>query len=385
MVINQYSIFDNMIEGVQIVDHAFRYLYVNNTVVKHGKSSRESLLGNTMMEQYPGIEQTEMFQLLTKCLQAAEPQQMINKFDFPDGSVGYFELRIQPLEEGALIMSFDITDQKKAEQLIQSYNVELEKEVGQRTEELKLQQKVIQQQLLSLEELNATKNKFFSIVAHDLRSPLSSLKSFSTVLIECIDELSKQEIVMMGEQLQQSVDNTIKMADNLITWARIQMNEYESVVENCRVRTIVDNIEAVYSPLVEKKEINYSCELDDDLMVRGDSNQIEFIMRNLVSNAIKFTHPQGSIRLKGAVQNDEMVKLSVTDTGVGVTNALKEQLFSFRMSSSTLGTSGEKGTGLGLMLSQEFARLNGGHIAIDSKEGEGSSFQLYLKNGALAS
>lgn len=107
-----YQVFDNMIEGVQVIDRNWQYVYVNNAVAEHGKTTREKLLGQSMIAMYPGIEKTEMFRLLQRCMQEREGHKIINKFDFPDGSCGYFELRIQPVPEGVLVLSVDITEQK---------------------------------------------------------------------------------------------------------------------------------------------------------------------------------------------------------------------------------------------------------------------------------
>ena len=112
---SNYFIFDDMLEGVQVIDFEFRYVYVNNTVADHGRVKRKELLGKTMMEKYPGIEKTEMFQFLSKCLKEKKSQRLLNKFEFPDGQFGYFELRMQPVPEGVLILSMDVSNEKKLE------------------------------------------------------------------------------------------------------------------------------------------------------------------------------------------------------------------------------------------------------------------------------
>lgn len=134
---NKYAIFNKMIEGVQVIAPDYTYLYVNETVTKHGKYSKEDLLGYTMMEKYPGIETTGMFEYLQRCMEDHQAHQMVNEFDFPDGSKGYFELRMQRVDDGVLIFSYDITKVKRAEQLIKDTNKELEQRVEERTNELK--------------------------------------------------------------------------------------------------------------------------------------------------------------------------------------------------------------------------------------------------------
>lgn len=246
---------------------------------------------------------------------------------------------------------------------------------------LRNQNVIIENQRKDLEILNNTKDKFFNIVAHDLKSPLNSLKSFSSLLIDHFDILSKDEILTMSKQLRESVDNTIKMADNLITWARIQMNDYQYNPETIKVKDIASNICDVYKVIALKKGINVNYSVEDSLTIIGDKNQIEFVIRNLVNNAIKFTDKDGFVSLTAKSLPGGQVQISVTDNGVGISDEFKKQLFSIGKKQSTNGTAGEKGTGLGLMLSYEFVKLNGGQIDIESVLGKGTTFHTKFKSG----
>ncbi|GCC53169.1 hypothetical protein SanaruYs_34120 [Chryseotalea sanaruensis] len=246
---------------------------------------------------------------------------------------------------------------------------------------LKIQNSIIENQRNDLEVLNNTKDKFFTIVAHDLKSPLNSLKSFSSLLIDHFDDLSKDEILTMSKQLRNSIDNTVKMADNLITWAQIQMQDYQFHEETIKVKDIVSNICGVYQEVALKKGINISYSVEDSLTINGDKNQIEFIIRNLVNNAIKFTHKDGLVSLTAKTLPEGQVQISVSDNGVGISDEFKRKLFSIGKKQSTNGTAGEKGTGLGLMLSYEFAKLNGGQIDIESNLGKGTTFHTTFKSG----
>lgn len=239
---------------------------------------------------------------------------------------------------------------------------------------------VIVEQSHQLEKLNATKDKFFSVVAHDLKSPLISLKSFSRLLIDHFDKLNRDEILTMSKKLCDSVDSTIKMADNLITWAVLQMKEVQSNEETIKVKDIVTNIFDIYQNVASEKGINIGFSVDDSLTIIGDKNQIEFIIRNLVNNAIKFTHKNGFVCLTAKSLPDGLVEISVSDSGVGISDEMKSKLF-FISKISTNGTDGEEGTGLGLMLSYEFMKLNGGQIDIESSLGKGSIFRAKFKSG----
>ena len=246
---------------------------------------------------------------------------------------------------------------------------------------LKNQNAIIETQKKDLEVLNNTKDKFFGIVAHDLKSPLNSLKSFSSLLIEHFDNLSKEEILTLSKQLRESVDNTIKMADNLITWARIQMNDYQYNMETIKVKDIASSVCDVYKDVASKKGIKVSCSVEDSLTVTGDKNQIEFVIRNLVNNAIKFTDKDGFVSLTAKALPGRQVQISVKDSGVGISDESKKKLFSIGHKQSTDGTAGEKGTGLGLMLSFEFVKLNGGQIDIESILGKGTTFYAQFESG----
>jgi signal transduction histidine kinase len=245
---------------------------------------------------------------------------------------------------------------------------------------LSSQREIIENQRQHLEELNNTKDKFFSIVAHDLRSPLASLKSFSDLLIDQVDSLTIEEIKVMGNQLQIDVDNTIKMTDTLLTWARIQMKDYEILTEKFFLSELVSDISDFYKEVAEKKGIKFSYNVDNNLTVFADKNQIAFILRNLVNNAIKFTNKDGFVKLRADPLPGGEVQISVTDNGTGISDDLKKNIFFIGKKQSASGTAGEKGTGLGLILSYEFIKLNNGSIEIDSQEGYGTTFKIRLKS-----
>jgi signal transduction histidine kinase len=240
---------------------------------------------------------------------------------------------------------------------------------------------VIAEQSRQLEKLNATKDKFFSIVAHDLKSPLNSLKMFSSVLIDDFDDLSKDEILTMSKHLRDSVDNTIKMADHLIIWAMVQMGGYQFNEESIKVKEIVSNIFNLYQEVALKKEIHLNYAIEEGLTIIGDKNQIEFIIRNLVNNAIKFTHKNGFVNITAQSLANGQVQISVSDSGIGISDEFKKELFLLGNKQSTSGTDGEKGTGLGLMLSYEFIKLNGAQIDVESNLGKGTTFHTKFKAG----
>lgn len=242
-------------------------------------------------------------------------------------------------------------------------------------EELSKQNDLIMRQKSELQELNATKNKFFSIVAHDLRSPLTSLKSFGTVLTEHLDHFSKEEIMNMGEQLDATLDNTLKMTDNLILWAKCQMNMLKDQQELVNIKEVVNNVTDIFKGIADDKGISLSSSVEGEPSFMGDKNQIAFVIRNLVNNAIKFTPRNGAVNIN-VNQIGDLIKIVVSDTGIGMPLNLSEQLFSIQKPHGSLGTEGEKGSGLGLVLSSEFIKRNQGEISVDSAEEKGTSITV---------
>ena len=243
--------------------------------------------------------------------------------------------------------------------------------------ELSVQNETINKQKSELQELNATKNKFFSIVAHDLRSPLASLKSFSSILVEYIDELSKEQILDMGEKLSASVDNTVKMADNLIVWAKSQMNVIEDKKELIDLKQVVNDIVLVFQEIANSKEIKLITSIMGAPYFMGDKDQVEFVIRNLINNAIKFTPRKGIVSVS-ITQTTEHIKIVVSDTGVGMTPEFRDNLFSSQKPKGIPGTEGEKGSGLGLVLSSEFVKRNDGQIQVESLEEKGTTITVTL-------
>jgi PAS domain S-box-containing protein len=362
---------------------------VNDTFLAFTGYSREEIIENKRFEDFLSIggkiyHETHFAPLLH--MQGEVSQ--IN-FDFIRKDETRFPVLINAIKQSIhenqhnyiQFIVVDITQRKQYEMELMNAkrkSEELLTQLSKVNKELTNNIQVIAEQSQQLEKLNATKDKFFGIVAHDLRSPLSSLKMFLSLLV---DSLNKEDILTISRQLSDSVDSTIKMADNLITWASIQMGDSQFNEETIKVKDITSNIFDVYQNVALEKGINISFSVDDSLTIIGDKNQIEFVIRNLVNNAIKFTHKNGFVSLTAKSLPDRLVEISVSDSGVGISDEYKRELFSISKKQSTDGTAGEKGTGLGLMLSYEFMKLNGGQIEIESSLGKGTTFHTKFKCG----
>lgn len=237
--------------------------------------------------------------------------------------------------------------------------------------------KIIKQQNKKLLELNATKDKFFSIVAHDLKNPFNALLGFSDILINDYDELSEDEkrdfISEMGKVSQFSYN----LLENLLEWSRSQTGSLEFHPTQVDLFELVEEEKMLLGAGAKKKKITIVSEMSDGDYVFADRNMVKTILRNLISNAIKFTDKDGTIRVFRESDNEHMT-IGVQDTGVGMDEVTQNKIFKIGESHSTIGTQEERGTGLGLILCREFVEKHDGKIWVESELQKGSVFYFTL-------
>ncbi len=234
----------------------------------------------------------------------------------------------------------------------------------------------IRRQQKQLQELNASKDKFFSIIAHDLKNPLISFLAFANVLEE-IEFLDPEQFKQFAEQFKASAENLFALLENLLTWSRVQRGMIECQPQYISITNVVVGNVRLLTPNVEKKQITLRHVVEEDFLVYADVNMLDTVIRNLITNAIKFTPPGGTIEVVAKGEED-MVTVSVSDTGIGIPEDKLAGLFEIGVQAQRAGTEGEKGTGLGLILCAEFINKNGGEIWVESQIGEGSTFSFQL-------
>lgn len=232
-------------------------------------------------------------------------------------------------------------------------------------------------QQTELQELNATKDKFFSIISHDLKGPLNSLSSFSNLLINYTDSLSKEEIQTFAKDFDKSLKNLFALLENLLEWSRSQTGNIDFTPDRFEICAILESNKDLLESQAKIKSIWIQSVARSELYIDAHKNSINTVVRNLISNAIKFTQEGGRIELDARKKGNEVI-ISVADTGVGMSEAVINRLFRIDAKHSTKGTANEKGTGLGLILCKEFIEKNGGRIWVESKEGEGTIFFFAL-------
>jgi signal transduction histidine kinase/HAMP domain-containing protein len=231
----------------------------------------------------------------------------------------------------------------------------------------------------SWREINSGKDRLFSIIAHDLHNPFEGILSSTELLTTNIDNFSKEEVLSYLNTLNDSAEGAFKLLQQLLTWARCQMGHLHYRPEIVELWTEAETNLQLLRPLAESKKIELSNRVDHQAIAFGDPNMINTIIRNLLSNAVKFTQAGGRITLSTQTGAD-WVSFQVEDNGVGISAAAQEKLFKLSTNHTTLGTSNEKGTGLGLILVKELVECHGGRLTVTSAEGRGTTFRFSLPN-----
>jgi signal transduction histidine kinase len=230
-----------------------------------------------------------------------------------------------------------------------------------------------------LKETNKQKDKFFAIIAHDLRSPFQGFLSITKTMAEEAENYSAQEFAELGVHMHQTAVNLFNLLKNLLDWAQMQKGSMSFQPNEFLLSDLIaENIEAL-KKTSDQKRITIINTVSDPVRAYGDEKMINSVLLNLISNAVKFTHRDGKVIISAKNIGDQMIKVSVSDTGIGMGKSLVEKLFKVGGKIRSLGTEGELSTGLGLLLCKEFVEKNGGKISIESQEGKGSTLNFTLQ------
>ncbi len=228
-----------------------------------------------------------------------------------------------------------------------------------------------------LEDLNATKDKFFSIISHDLKGPLNSLTSFSGLLMNHTSSLSTEEIQMLAKDLDKSIKNLFTLLENLLQWSRSQTGNIEFTAEEFDLTEMLNENKKLLANQAENKNISIEVKNTKSINAKAHPNSITTVVRNLLSNSIKFTEENGQIKM-GVIEENHRYVVKIADNGVGMPKEVANKIFRIDTKHSTQGTAKEKGTGLGLILCKEFVEKNGGEIWVKSEEGKGTIFSFSI-------
>jgi PAS domain S-box-containing protein len=339
-------------------DKNHRYLIVNQKFCNAMGYTKEEIIGKTDFDILPHhiaikyIDEDIEVLKSGKVIYTREEQTLV------DGKLLTIGTRKVPVKDytgdviGLIGLGVDITERQEAEEAIRKYTTELE-------------------------ELNAEKDKFFSIISHDLRSPFQGLLGLTNVIVEEYENLSVEELKIFINNIYNSSKNLFNLIENLLQWSRIQRGKLEINLTKIELYEAILYVLNLLSRNAANKDIRITNETIPNVFVYSDVNILHSTLQNLISNSIKFTDYGGEIKISSK-KEDKFIAVTVCDNGIGIQQDDLTKLFRIDTQHSTIGTAKESGTGLGLIICKELIEKQGGTIKVESKLGEGSSFTFTL-------
>jgi signal transduction histidine kinase len=288
--------------------------------------------------------------------------------------------RTAQLQDAMEELKYENEERRRVQEELKDSNDELQKlnaQIANESAKLQSLNELLLESEYKLKEANAAKDKFFNIIAHDLKNPLQLLLFSSDLLSLYMKRDDKEKMEKYLVSLNQTIVSLRDLLDNLLTWARTQSGGIEFRPESINIYEIFAEIEDLCEVSAAKKAITLKNKINPDIFLRVDRNMISTIVRNLAFNALKFTDSGGSVSFTCKEEHDQYV-FAISDTGVGIREEDLEKLFRIDVHHTTIGTSKEKGTGLGLIICKEFVEKHGGRIWVESDYGKGSDFKFSI-------
>lgn len=333
--------------------------YINQSFERLFGYARDEIIGKSY-KHFMHPDEQDLSDVIEDALRRKEAPSLVeHRFVTKDGNTIFLEFQITPLYNqrelsGVLGIGRDITHRKKEE----------------------IKQKAIKKQL---EDLVQTQDRLFSIIAHDLKNPFNSLMGFSDLIINNFEALSQEDIKEIAREINYSAQVGFSLLQNLLEWSRTQSGELRNNPIKVHLQTAVQDILLIHKNSAEEKQIKFNLSIPEDLHAYVDEHMLQTVLRNLLSNAIKFSFTGGTVRILAEKYKDK-INLKIIDSGIGIAKDVQQKLFNPAHHFTTRGTSDEKGTGLGLLISKELIGKWKGILKMESEPGKGTSITITLPN-----
>ncbi len=355
--------------GHVVANQNLEIVNINDAVYYWTDDTSTTLVGQPLVDLLP--ELCGMEAVLAEVLLDRQEPLVIDKIyrETSDNKEGYFNLYIErlPMSEDYLFVQIvDVSEHARMQQVLTQERNELRLNIVERkrTEE-------------ALRAANASKDKFFSIVSHDLRSPLHGLMGYLDMLVDTPEYFTPEYTQQILTDLRGSSHNLYKLLENLLTWSRMQTGALKATPLPIDLCTLTEETIYLLHSQADQKQITLGHDIPRNTYIYADHDMIRTVLRNLVSNALKFTSARDTVSISCTCR-DEIAEVAVSDTGLGMTPEVISKLFRIDEKHATPGTAGEKGTGLGLLLCHELVTKNGGKIWVESEVGKGTTFRFSL-------
>lgn len=323
--------------------------YWNHRCEEVTRYTAEQSLGKYFFDIFPTLANSDYSNKLLFALNNQLPSSFLYEFTDSNGTT-FWEITCYPTGSGLAVIAKDVSEQRRLLKTLEEKNSELKALVDMR-------------------------DKFFSIIAHDLRSPFQSLHGLSSLLTEELAAGGDPDSIILANKLHNTIRATFNLLQNLLEWAQHELGRVPMVLTGINVWEMVTQSITTLSAAAQQKDIHISNTIDPEISVFADRYMSNSVVNNILSNAVKFSLPGGAIRCF-ATEGDTTVTIGITDSGVGMNQEKLTQLFTMHAQVSTHGTAGEKGTGLGLLLCKEIMQKLQGAISVESEEGKGTTFFL---------
>lgn len=349
---------DSTADNIFLLDyHSTRFIDVNESSSRNLGYSRKEFLDMKPGDINPQFSEAYIAQLRKTHLYEMDKSVTLEMDYFrKDGTLINVEVYLKAtlIEDEKIIVAVarDISERKKNQDKLAQYAKELE-------------------------DLNTGKDKFLSIISHDLRGPFLGLKGYTQMLIEEYDLLEKEEILDYLGKVHESSKDLYTLVDNLLKWSRLELGKIPFEPMAFNLHDELESVMKLLSGIAAKKEITLHNQIQKDLYPFADRLMLISIIQNLVGNAIKFTKKNGWVKVHSSL-NGEVITLYVEDNGVGMSEEVKEKLFTLDKGHTSRGTAGEKGTGFGLIITKEMVKKMGGDIVVESEPTQGTKFSFTL-------
>ena len=353
------SLIQNSSEPIFSFNPDGTYKFVNEAFAKVFGLQPKDLVGKTPHFLFSKEEAEYRLNMVRHVIETGQKNEIEVKVKGQSNKEQYYLTILDPIKndknEVVFITCFskDITERKLAELEVKRKNEELLKVITE-------------------------KDKFFSIIAHDLRSPFNAFLGLTQIMAEDLTNLSMNELQNIANSMNNSAINLFRLLENLLQWSRMQQGLITYNPEMIELSKLVDESIEMILEIINKKNILLTIDIPSNLKLNADSNMLQTVIRNLVSNAVKFTTRGGKINISAKFLSSDTVEVAINDTGIGMNKEFLENIFRLDTDTNRKGTEGEPSTGLGLLLCKEFVEKNGGKIWAESEEGKGSCFRFTL-------
>ncbi|MCA9489000.1 MAG: PAS domain-containing protein [Myxococcales bacterium] len=338
------GVLDQLLEGLQVLSPTWTYLYVNEAAARHGRSTPAELIGHSMLERYPGIEQTPVFATMAQCMERRVPVELDNEFVYPDGSTAWFELRIRPVPQGIVVLSLDVTERRRLDDRVK--RAQAMEAVG----------------------------RLAGGVAHDFNNVLAAIGGFGEVAMDAVGP--RHEVYDDLVQIMDAVERAEALVSQLLALSARRVEHADVVDIDEHLRGLLPMLRRLAGPTVEVVYVGGEVVGE----VRMDRTGLERVVVNLVVNARDAMPRGGRVRVEARALDDDQVLITVTDAGEGMSTETMDHVFEPFFTTKAMG----RGTGLGLSTCMGIVRQAGGSIQVHSAPGQGTTFSIQLPRASAA-